>query len=84
MREFEDRPSMGPGDSHPAHHSEDDADWGMGMPRDRHEVCHQRIVPSAANFDAGYRARRSDRPWASRACRIPTWRAAAHGRGLAS
>ncbi len=84
MRDFEDRSWAGLGDMHPVDRRNEDADSGTGASRNGHETLHERAVPSDANIGAGYRARRSDRPWVGHACRTTTWRAAAHGRDLAS
>lgn len=83
MRDFEDMSGAGSGDPHQSSCRDEDTASGMGAPPGRHEARRRRVLPSAADFDVRYHARRSDRPWANRACRLPSWRAAAHGRGLA-
>lgn len=84
MRDFEDISAAGAGDRQPTDCDDEMATFGKGVRADRHEARSRSVAPFAAGCDVRYRARRLDRPWATHTSRLPAWRAATHGRGLAS
>lgn len=81
MQNFDDMSSEGLGETRQARCRDKDGSFGEGTPAECPEVRERR---AALLFNELPRSRRPDRVWARHARHMPTWRAAAHRRGLAT